>query len=322
MLQNMLIVDNSLCSIDFSEKATQKSVRGYIASLFQSGVDYAEIDRRAMSFLGDVNTGEKFIFRIEGIEDFEIITQKRFKYLVLPLNMIAVAKKLSSLKIMLEVECGGLEFDELCDIRDKAMDAGCAAIRLISDFGENDKIIEDFIEWNDNFGCFPINICPLNTSLCGIDAALTAYWTDAGMLTLGFGSPYLYTPYESYFLYNSWSSQIFTNVKYIPYLFAAATYFNSISDGHNYALDNLTTIIDDRKKIVGNIDSGEMNGNIPRPSALNPNNRLNGFTKAQNSFFNRNDIFVRELCSSIADAVDNTDLALYDRFNESKELKQ
>ena len=145
----MLIVDNSLCSIDFAQRATPKYVREYIGSLFQSGVDYAEVDRKAMSFLADVNTGEKFIFRIESIEDFEIITQKKFRYLVLPLNMIAVAKKLSSLKIMLEVECEKLSLDELCDIREKAVGAGCWAVGLVSDFGENDEIIADFIEWND-----------------------------------------------------------------------------------------------------------------------------------------------------------------------------
>ena len=318
----MLIVDNSLCSIDFAQRATPKYVREYIGSLFQSGVDYAEVDRKAMSFLADVNTGEKFIFRIESIEDFEIITQKKFRYLVLPLNMIAVAKKLSSLKIMLEVECEKLSLDELCDIREKAVEAGCSALRLVSDFGENDEIIADFIEWNDDIGCLPINICPLNTTLCGINAAFTAFWTVPGMLTLGFGSPYLYTPYESYYLYNSWNSGFFTDPRHIPYLFAAATYFSAISDGHNYALDNLTTIMDDRKKIVGSVDTGEMNGNIPRPAVFDPNSRNARFSKAQIKFFNRNDIFIRELCNSVADAVDNTNLSLYDRFNESKEFKQ
>ena len=169
----MYIVDNSLCSIDFSERATPKSVREYIASLFQSGVDYAEIDRKAVSYLTDVNTSEKFIFRIEGIEDFEIIAKKRFKYLVLPLNMIAIAKKLSALNIMLEVDCSKYGFEELCEVRDRAVAAGCAALRLVSDFGEKNDIVTDFIDWNYKPGCLPINICPLNTSLNGIDTAFT-----------------------------------------------------------------------------------------------------------------------------------------------------
>lgn len=318
----MFIVDNSLCSIDFAERATPKNVREYIASLFQSGVDYAEIDRKAMSYLTDVNTSEKFIFRIEGIEDFEIIARKRFKYLVLPLNMIAVAKKLSSLKIMLEVDCSRYGFDELCNIRDKAVAAGCAALRLVSDFGDDNETITEFIDWNYTPGCIPINICPLNTSLNGINTAFTVLWHEGGMLTLGFGSPYLYTPYESYFLYQSCRFDFFCNPQNIPFLFAAAAYFSAISDDHNFALDNLNNILNERRKIVGNVDSGEMKGNIPRPAAVNPKNSQNKFTKAQIGFFNRNDIYISELCGRLADAVDNTDLALYDRFNESKDLKQ
>ena len=318
----MIIVDNSLCIIDFSENATPKSVTGYIVSLFQSGVDYAEIDRRSITFFKDVNTEERFIFRVDNIEDFDIISKKRFKYLVLPLNMIAVANKLSSFGIMIEVDCTDLDFETLCGIRNKVMDAGCAALRLVSDFNGNNKIIEDFLAWNDNNGCFPINICPMNVSLCGIDAALTAYRTDAGMLTLGFGASYLYTPYESFLLYNSWIYKILNNVQKIPYLFAAAAYFSSISDGHNCALDNLVSIIDDGKRIVGNIDSGGMKGNIPRPTALKTDKKAKRFTKAQIDFFNRNSISAKELCDTIAGASNNTDLKLYDRFNESKELKQ
>lgn len=318
----MYIVDNSLCSIDFSERATPKSVREYIASLFQSGVDYAEIDRKAVSYLADVNTSEKFIFRIEGIEDFEIIAKKRFKYLVLPLNMIAIAKKLSALKIMLEVDCSKYGFEELCEVRDRAVAAGCAALRLVSDFGENNDIVADFIDWNYKPGCLPINICPLNTSLNGIDTAFTVLWNEGGMLTLGFGSPYLYTPYESYFLYQSWRFDFFHKPQNIPFLFAAAAYFSAISDDHNFALDNINNIMNERNKIIGSIDSGEMKGNIPRPAAANPKNKPRRFTKAQVGFFNRNDIFISELCNRLAEAVDNTDLTLYDRFNESKDLKQ
>lgn len=319
----MDIIDNSLCNIDFSENATADTVKDYILSLFKSGVDYAEIDSSAIKYLYDINTSERFIFRIENIEDFEIISKKRFKYLVLPLNMIAVAQKLQPLKIMIEVNCTGYDYNALCHIKKKISELGCAAcIRLKADFPTNDSFLEEFLENNFGENYFPIDVCPLNSSLRGIDAAYTATWSNSDMITLGFGSSYLYTPYEMYFLYQSGDLSQLNNPLKIPFLYAASACLNSISNSYNHALDNLEIIMRESEKITGIVDSGEMKGNI-RPIEIHQMRpKRPNFTKAQMSFFENNSIFTKEERNSIAEAVDNADLSLYDRFNENKGIKQ
>lgn len=317
----MRIIDNSLCNIDFAENAVSKNVKEYVATLFQCGIDYIEVDGKAMSYLPDVNTSDNFIFRLEKIEDFGILTKKRFRYIVLPLSMIAISKKLSALKIMLEVDCSRYSYDELYEIRNKALAAGCASLRLVSDFKEKDEdLIARCTQWDCTPDCMPINICPLNTSLNGVNAAYTAADNNASMLTLGFGSPYLYTPYERFLLYRSWSFEHFLNMQKLPLLYAATVFLNMISDSHNYAIDNLNCILSEKSKIVGIADSGEMKGNISRPFAFNKKSER--FTKAHINFFNRNDLFIRDFCEQLADAVDNADMSLYDRFNESDDFEQ
>lgn len=319
----MDIIDNSLCNIDFSENAKSDTVKDYILSLFKSGVDYAEIDSAAMKYLSDINTSERFIFRIENIEDFEIISKKKFKYLVLPLNMIAVAQKLQPLKIMIEVNCTGYDYSDLCRIKKRISDLGCAScIRLKADFPKNDSFLEEFLENNFGENYIPIDVCPLNSSLRGIDVAYTAEWSNSDMITLGFGSPYLYTPYEMYFLYQSGNLNHLDNPLKIPFLYAASTYLDSISNSYNHALNNLEAILRESDKITGVADSGEMKGNLHPIEIHQMRPKQPVFTKAQLSFFENNSIFTKEERNSIAEAVDNADLSLYDRFNENKGIKQ
>lgn len=309
----MKIIDNSLCNIDFSNKANSKNVREYIVSLFDSSVDYIEIDSSSLRFLSNVRTEENFIFRIESIGDFLTLKEKDFAYIVLPLNMLPIAQKLHRRNIIIEIQAGDYPLEKLYGDIDLIQNSGCiSAVRIVKDFYSDDNLeLCHFIENFHEKYTLSLDICPLNTTLSGLNAAFDAYEAKSNMLTLSFGSAYVYTPLEAFIAYMIRSYDHLLSYTFIPYLYLTAVIYNIIADSFNYGLKNLNDIIKDCDKLPENIDIDSIYEK--RPDIKKRFDDQNKYNTAQNLFFKASDL-EKELCDTLSDIIDETCPEFYKRL--------
>ncbi len=324
--------------MDFSDKATAKNVQDYILSLFESGIDSVEIDYKSVQFLKNIDTSRKFIYRAECIPDLIAVKQKEFEYVTVPVSMLAIAQKLRGIryeeksdtkrkkyndteitesvrriKYIIEVDGDNRTYDELLKLCKIIDEANCAsAIRIVKNFDSLSTEFSDFIDRYYHSFNNPHDISPLNSDLNGIDTAYEAFAKDVNMITLSFGSPYLYTPYELFVLYFPKTLGLSPAMIFTPYLYTAAARYNAVSDSLNCGLKNLNDVIDSSKKNTVNVDIIKP-PSTPRRIAVSKQKNEKKYTNAQNSFFNSND-FDSEICSDLSEALDNTDISLYNRF--------
>lgn len=315
----MKIIDNSLCNMDFSKNANSKNVRDYIVSLFDSGVDYVEIDNCSLRFLSNVRMKDNFIFRIENLVDFLTLKDKEFAYIVLPLNMLPIAQKLQKKNIMIEIQAGDYPLEKLFDDIDVIQRSDCAsAVRIVKDFGDNEFELFYFIKDFYEKYTLMLDICPINTTLCGLNAAFNAYEAKSSMLTLSFGSPYVYTPLEAFIAYMIRSHDHLISYTLIPHLYLTSVIYNLIADSLNYALKNLNDIIKDCDKLTENIDANIVYEK--RPNIRKSHDFYSKFTAAQSSFFKAADL-EKELCDTLSEIIDEASPGIYNHFMKKEEFK-
>lgn len=331
----MIICDNSLCNMDISEKATVKAVQDYILAIFESGIDIVEIDSKSLRFLEGVNTSNRFIYRVEKLMDLLTAMEKAFAYVSVSYEMFLLAvkfrevwlKKKKELKgekgkdeeashainFLVEVNGDGKSPDELLNIcRGLIETESVSAIRIAKNFDPDSGELPDLLDrYYDEFNT-PLDICPLNTNLNGISAAYEAFGKEVNMLTLSFGSPYLYTPYEMFVLYFPPTLGLSPAMVFTTHLYIAAARYNAVSDSFNCGLKNMNSIIDNAKRAIVNIDAAKKE-TVPRRYAV-PNPKIETtFRKAQREFCDANGID-SDIGKELSDALDNFDMSLYNRF--------
>ena len=315
----MKIIDNSLCNMDFSKKVSSKNVKEYIVSLFNSSVDYVEIDNSSLKFLSNVHTKDNFIFRVESLADFLTIREKEFAYIVLPLNMLPIAQKLQRQNIIIEIHAGDYPLKDLYKDIDLIQRSECAcAVRIVKDFGDDESELYSFIQDFYEEYTLTLDICPLNTTLCGIDAAFNAYEAGSNMLTLSFGSSYVYTPLEAFIAYMIRNYDHLLSYMLIPHLYLTAVIYNLIADSFNYALKNLNDIIKDCDKLTENIDIDLVYAR--RPDTRKRRDDQNQYTAVQNHFFKAVDL-EKELRDTLSEIIDETNPVIYNRFLKKEKFE-
>lgn len=331
----MIICDNSLCNMDISEKATRKAVQDYILALFESGIDIVEIDNKSIRFLEGVNTSNRFIYRAEGLVDLLTATEKAFAYVSISYDMFYFARKfrevwlkkkkelngdkikgeetLQGINYLVEVNGDGKSTYELLNICRNLIETECvSAIRIAKNFDPDSNELSDLIDrYYDEFNT-PLDICPLNTNLNGITAAYEAFGKEVNMLTLSFGSPYLYTPYELFVLYFPPTLGLSPAMVFTTYLYITAARYNAVSDSMNCGLRNMNNVIDCSKKGIVNIDTAKKEA-VPRRYAAPKPKIETTFTKIQKDFCDSNGID-SEIGKELSEALENFDMSLYNRF--------
>lgn len=325
----MYVIDNSLCNIDFCEKATDKLVREYIAALIESGADYVEIDGKAVEYLQKVHTKDRFIFRVEEPKDFDVLTNKKFAYVVLPLNMLIAAEKFPSLNSIIEIDGSGYTADEIASLCLKVQkSSGVSAIRITKNFRDGVDELEYLLKKIDEYEIrMTLDICPLNIDLNGISNALYAYMNNfSGMVTLSFSSHYLYTPFESFILYAESKYGDYVGKKEIQHtiaaLYVSATRYDLISEYPSIALMNISNTIKNCEEYTLKPDDfaeSEHSGE-PRRRVKNPKDNKPQYTRIKQKYFDENDID-DELCQSISDAVDDANMGVYNSSYKNLKYK-
>lgn len=319
----MIVIDNSLCNIDISKNAAERNIHEYIVSLFESGIDLAEIDYKSCKFLKDISTSNRFIFRADTPADLAYIRLKEFYYVVVPYELLPVAVGFQRAKYLVEIDGESHNTEELIKICRKISYTDFeGAVRIVKNFDLNTDELSEFIErYYDEF-TLPLDICPLNSRLTGLDAAYKAFEKGVNMITMGFSASCFYTPYELFVMYFPNSLKINPQIALIPYLLVCAARYNLVTDDVNKGLHNIINVLDTYKKPIVNIDSMIDRDLSAKRLGGRTENPFDAFSAAQNSFFGEYDLNVNyDACKKLSEVLDNSDLILYNRFFNKSDIK-
>lgn len=200
---NTAIIDNSLCSIDFSPATSDDVVLDYSAALFAAGIKLLELDSDSLPYFPrTTKTSRQFIFRIEKRSDLAIARQRIFAYVTVPISFIDLVPEIKFSPVILEIPATSASLKPMWDQVQRLAAAGMfSMLRLTGDFSDETGELGEFIaRFKKNF-CQPIDICPLDTTLFGVNTALSAYKAGADSLTLCFGENAVYTSVEKYWFF-------------------------------------------------------------------------------------------------------------------------
>lgn len=318
----MIVTDNSLCNIDISEKADEKNIHEYIVSLFESGIDIAEIDFKTYNYLKDINTSKRFIIRADNPGDLLLAQLKEFYYIVVPYDMLCIAEKLKKSSYLVEVDGDKYDTDRLLEVcRDISQRDISGAIRIVKNFDTDTGELSDFIDRYYAEFTLPLDICPLNVRLTGLNAAYEAFQKGVNMITLGFSASCVYTPYELFVMYFPESFRLHPQAALIPFLLICAARYNLVTDGFNSGLHNIVNVLDTYKKPIRNADSYFLDQQYYKRAAAGNREAFEAFSSAQNSLFRENDFDLDfSACKKLAEVLDSSDMILYNRFFNKDDL--
>lgn len=194
------IIDSSLCRMDFSAHADKDSVEQYAAALFSSGVDYIEIGRNALPFFQETNTSSHYIYRIESGADMKLMGAKDFAFVVLPFELLYFAP-FTKHSVILEINIDGKEiYEDLNKINSRFEMNFVSMIRFVGDFSDRMSEMQAFTKVLKRKTPFSVDICPLDTTLSGTDAAMTAFKAKTDAITLSLCSDGVYTGLEKFLI--------------------------------------------------------------------------------------------------------------------------
>lgn len=319
----MIVIDNSLCNIDISPRATEQNIHEYVVSLFESGIDIAEIDYKTYHYFKNINTSKRFIMRIDNPGDLLYIKIKKFSYIVLPYYLLEIAEKLDGIRLIIEINAEKDNIDEILEkCRNIAKADITAAIRIMKNFDTENNELSDLMDRYYTEFSIPLDICPLNTGLTGLDSSYQAFAKGVNMLTLGFSASCIFTPYELFVMYFPDNYNIHPQVALIPYLLLCAARYNLVTESENQGLYNIINILDTYKKPIQNADNSFISDFTQKRFAKRKDNPFDAFSAAQNAFF-ADKSFDTDFyaCKSLSEIIDSSDLVLYNRFFDKDDFE-
>lgn len=320
----MIINDLSLCNTGFSLKISTKNVHDYIVALFESGVDTVEIDLRISGLLAGIDTSERFIFRAENVSELCEAQKQRYAFISIPYEILSSTQSfvknisnkddlLIKTKYIVEVDVDRKSLKEIMRICEKLSNEPLVSmIRIVKTFNDyKDETIKFIDKYRDSLNT-PLDICPLNIALGGLNPAYTAFKCKTDMISLCFGSPFLYTPYELFVLYCPIPFGASMAPLFAARLYSCAIRLNYLSLTPNNAIKNICDTLDAFKYGAVNVDFQKNEPNFLKGASF-PNEPENVISKIQKYFFESNGIDP-EIETEISGALDNFDMAFYNRF--------
>lgn len=238
-----------------SSTANEEIFKDYVISLFKCGVDYIEIDGRFADFTKTIDTSRHFIFNVQFPTDVPYINEKAFAYAVLPLNLIFIAPAIKNTRIIVELNTDNIPIESLIErLYDNYALKYASMLRITGSFTDKiDELKKFLLEFRHKFA-IPLDICPLDTNLDGLDAAFCAYMNRADALTLSFGESSCYTSLEKFLIYlHVYYGKIISN-EYVKGLCAAALDCSVLSSRFERGVKNLSEVVISQSDRVINID--------------------------------------------------------------------
>lgn len=287
------IIDNSLINMGRSSTASEEIFKDYVISLFKCGVDYIEIDGRFADLTKTIDTSRHFIFNVQFPTDVSYINEKAFSYAVLPLNLLFIAPAIKNTRIIVELNTDNIPIESLIErLYDNYALRYASMLRITGSFTDNiDKLKNFIVEFRHKFA-IPLDICPLDTNLDGLDAAFCAYMNRADALTLSFGESSCYTSLEKFLIYLHVYYGKIVSDEYVKGLCAAALDCSVLSCRFERGVKNLSEVVIAQSDRVMNIDFPQKSSTV----------RTKKGTKRDGSSVNISNELRTELLSVISDS--------------------
>jgi len=233
MFTRTAIIDKSLCGVIFKEIKGKSDVYSYAQSLTEAGADYIEIDLEALKRLPLPVGGEndvKYIFRIENADECKYANALPFAYVLVPLRLSYLINKLEH-PVILEIKTGDADILALLKVVMESIDlANVSLLRLIGDFKKTQEEFAEILYKIMKMSVVPFDICPLNTTLGALSAAITAYYAGVGSVTLNFGNSSNFTPLEEFLISMATVHKVNISKNYISGICKAAVMSSLISE--------------------------------------------------------------------------------------------
>ena len=230
----------------------------YCNALFACGADYIELKSDTAKILEKQDFSEKFILRISALTDLKLCCEKQFAYIVLPMGLSGITKKLSKMQSVI-IEANA---DEYCAdamlryITSSDYAENISMIRLTGVFGNTGDSLERLIKTHQNNSHIPLDICPLNTMMTGISDALAVYEGGGDALTLSFGRNNYYTSLEQFLINLQIAKGMPMRGDRIHGICAASLMFNALFGSVPIGLSRMLASEDEVNAMVYDSDSG------------------------------------------------------------------
>jgi hypothetical protein len=211
------IIDRSLCGVIFKEIIHKTDVYTYALSLKEAGADYIEIDFNALMRLPEPMgaAAENYIFRVEHADEYHIANALPFTYAVLPLKFSHLIERIN-VPVILEVKTGDADILALLKVVAESIDlTKIALLRLVGDFRKQPEEFKSVLAKIRMMYAVPFDICPCNTTLGALTAAIAAYEAGIDSLTLNFGNSSNFTPLEEFLISMATVHKVVINRNYI-----------------------------------------------------------------------------------------------------------
>lgn len=247
----------------------------YCNAVFACGADYVEIKSDIAKVLEKQDFSEKFILRIAGLTDLKLCCEKQFAYIVLPLDLSSITRKLSKMQsIIIEANADEYSADAILrHITASDYRENISMIRLTGVFGNTDDSIEKLIDVHHRNSYIPLDICPLNTMMTGISDANAAYIGEADAITLSFGRNNYYTSLEQFLISLQISSGMPMRGDRIHGICAASLMFNALFGSVPIGLSKMLASGDEINAMVYDGDSGVTIKSVRLPRGRDSENK-------------------------------------------------
>jgi hypothetical protein len=216
--------------VNFKALTGKTDVYMYAQALIEAGADYVEVDLPALMRLPEPSGAENYIFRIERADEYKIANALPFSYVLLPLKFSYLIEKLD-IPVILEIKTGDADILALLKVVSESINlTNVALLRLVGDFKKQADELGNILYRIRMLYAVPIDVCPLNTTLGALAAAITAYKAGVDSVTLSFGNSGNHTSLDEFLISMATVYKTVITKSYISGICKAAVMSSLIGD--------------------------------------------------------------------------------------------
>lgn len=253
-----VLTDNSLCAYPLYDDVDPDLVYNYIRALKDTGVKYVELDFRTLMKLRRLPEGVEYIFRMVDPMFLRMTEFYDFKYLIITYNDLKKSFR-TNVPIMFESPYVSGSMGRIRELVKHQSAGKLAAFRVRTgfDYKKPGEIADIHKELCAELAPYPVDICPLNTSMTALDTALKFTAANAESLTLTAGIPTKYCSLEEYLFTLMTMFDGLPNEYDIHSLGRVSVYRSRVFRTGEQALPKLLKILDHDIRCLQNADSGD-----------------------------------------------------------------
>jgi len=193
-----VLIDRSLVNINFHADVDKKEAFAYVSAIAEAGASYIELGLNSLVKLPKPGGSEKYIYRLSEPEEHVVANAFEFAYAVVPLNLSYIVPKLT-LPVILEIDIDGSDVFDVLPVIASSLDfSRLNMLRLTGEF-DPEAMARNIANYRRKI-TLPLDICPKNSKLTALDAAIAAYLGSADAVTLSFGDDINYATLEEFLI--------------------------------------------------------------------------------------------------------------------------